>query len=243
MPAKVTLACLVAACFSVEAVDTGIGSSEPATAAGGDAPCEVFGSETRENIGWQFADCLDVWTAWNKSLSGRHDLPNTDVNVRNFFSTVAEQYRAAQFPCEVKSVQWNDGAGSRTMRFLADWIFARNLGCDWMGVGETTNGTKSSELYCHAAARTASDPRGISPEDESARCTHVNWLKFFNLEKNIAKSNTSGPTRNVHVSTIHLRVYGVTYVYTCHGIFRAEPDFARQPCLCFGSHEHSKKQV
>lgn len=162
------------------------------------AACVGFGEDFTADVGWRFADCLDVWASWNRSLAD-HDLPRIDGN---FFTTVAERHRAGSFPCQVGSKRLNDGAGSRTMRYLSDWIFARQLGCVWIGPEEGgVDGPDPSQQYCHSVVRNeTSNPHGTSPDDPSARCSFVKWLEFFNLEQHMPKSNISGEPRDIYVS-------------------------------------------
>lgn len=197
--AKSVFVHLVALCLAVSVADTSTGSPAlPLNALGG--PCVEFGEQITADVGWRLADCLKVLTAWNRSLSEPKDLP--PQMDENFFTIVAEKHRAAHFPCEVSSMPVNDGAGSRTIRYISDWILARQLGCDWTGpAAQGTNPQpKSSTVYCHSTVRNeTSNPYGTSPEDSSARCISVDWMSFFNLEQYVAQRNTSGPTRDVEV--------------------------------------------
>lgn len=187
MMAKASFECLGTICLSLIVLDIAMGIPAPFNAAGGEGACEEFDSQMMADVGWRFVDCVDVWAAWNKSLAAPHDLPH----IGDFFPTVAEAHRVKRFPCEVKSMELNDGAGSRTMRYISDWVFARAVGCDWMGPKAAMDGTDSSKLYCHAMVINGTNPRGTSPNDQSARCAFVDWLKFFNLEQNMSNGDVA----------------------------------------------------
>ncbi|CAM9998318.1 unnamed protein product [Ascophyllum nodosum] len=73
------------------------------------------------------------------------------------------------------------GVGSTTMKHLATWIFAEELGCDWVTPSWTSfSATTKNETaaYCHWLTDKASRNRSSVQEHP---CVSVNWLAYFNF--------------------------------------------------------------
>lgn len=154
--AAATAAVAAAETRQITAVETeSVGHNEAAAAAtvALDEVCTDFisPSATTTNsslLSWQLSDCHEVWTQWAETvpswLHGRY--PD-----REMLRDTASEFRRLGNPCLVESELSADGVGSITMRHLAGWMLAEELGCDWVtpdwGAGRL-DGNRSS-VYCH----------------------------------------------------------------------------------------------
>lgn len=117
-----------------------------------DEVCAEFfpASATSANstFSWQLSDCHEVWTQWADTvptwLRGRY--PD-----REMLRDTASEFRRRGNPCLVESELSADGVGSTTMRHLAGWMLAEELGCDWITPGWGTGPVdgNGSSVYCH----------------------------------------------------------------------------------------------
>lgn len=97
-------------------------------------------------------------------------------------------------PCLVESVVSADGVGSSTLRHVAAWVFAEEVGCDWLtpdwGIPKIDQ--HGTMVYCHTVAipqEVEDMKQKIATSNASAqelqamvhRCSLTNWLDFFNL--------------------------------------------------------------
>lgn len=89
----------------------------------------------------------------------------------------------------VESTLPADGVGSMTMRHLAAWMFAEEVGCDWVvpNLGTPLADGDGASLYCHTAATTGEEQRGFNASAEEVeaivhRCSVTNWLEYFNFK-------------------------------------------------------------
>ena len=133
---------------------------------------------------WTLDDCMEVWTQFGDTMpQGQHRrLPHVDT-----WRETATELRRAGSPCLAASKPSGDGAGSSTIRHLASWVFAEEMGCDWVtpdwgkrhvGAG---NGTV---MYCHRTA-TALEMDHADPSDglqELHHCSVVDWLAYFQFD-------------------------------------------------------------
>lgn len=112
----------------------------------------------------------------------RRRLPDADL-----WRQTASELRRLGFPCLIAPTLPSDGVGSSTIRHLASWIFAEQMGCDWVTPdwgkrrADAGNGTTSTVLYCHRTATTQEVATG-RPSEAVTRCSVVDWLSYFQLD-------------------------------------------------------------
>lgn len=133
---------------------------------------------------WTRDDCVEVWERFRRSVpSGlQRRLPDVDL-----WGDTGVRLRQAGAPCLVASRPTSDGAGSSTIRHLATWIYAEQMGCDWVTpdwgkrrvAGQQGNGTEV--MYCHRTATSQELDLSRPLEELRAvrRCAVVDWLSFF----------------------------------------------------------------
>eukprot|EP00752_Nemacystus_decipiens_P015660 g13975.t1 len=98
------------------------------------------------------------------------------------------ELRRAGSPCLVASRPAPDGVGSSTIRHLATWIYAEQMGCDWVtpdwGKEHVGPANETAEMYCHRAA-TSEEMDLSKPRTEleaMRRCSVVDWLSYFQFD-------------------------------------------------------------
>lgn len=175
---------VVVVCLSL----TSVQSASPLEACVDFAKYDVSGGS------WPFDVCMDVWTAWGGTIPRvmRRDWFN-----RELWRGVAEELRRLGTPCLVETQHTSDGAGSSWIRHMAAWIFAEEVGCDWV----TPNWTKrpvedgnGTQLYCHATG-TVQEIDFTKPAKElrlMRRCIVANWLAYFHFEAPSVPRPTNG---------------------------------------------------
>lgn len=148
--------------------------------------CVDFASGGYPGSSWTLPDCLTVWEEFIRSAPDglRRRLSHVDV-----WRETAEELRRAGKPCLVASDPTSDGAGSSTIRHFATWIYAEQMGCDWVtpdwGKKRVDQGNSSSAgspvIYCHRTATTTELDLTKPPEQIKAmqRCTVIDWLSYF----------------------------------------------------------------
>lgn len=125
----------------------------------------------RGNLPWTLEECTDVWTQWVDSIpAGLHIGHPYRAMLQKL--TRLESSRAGQKKkCFVKASTPIDGVGSSTIAHMATWMFAREVGCDWVtpewpdwspagvqslaGRNSGNETAPSSLLYCHGKVRSA----------------------------------------------------------------------------------------
>lgn len=146
---------------------------------------------------WTLEDCLAVWTQFVDTIppgQQQHRLKFVDL-----WKETAAELRRAGSPCLVNANPGDDGLGSSTLRHFASWVFAEEMGCDWVtpdwgkervvlgaGGGEAGgNGTASAAvMYCHRTA-TLDEMDALAPSSnvqDKHRCAVVNWLAYFRFD-------------------------------------------------------------
>ena len=108
----------------------------------------------------------------------------------------------------VESTLPADGVGSMTMRHLAAWMFAEEVGCDWVVPNWDTRPADGdgASLYCHTVATTDEEQRGFNATAEGVeaivhRCSVTNWLEYFNFEATAVELPVADSLRVVEVQT------------------------------------------
>lgn len=132
---------------------------------------------------WTLDDCIEVWTQFSETMpQGQHRrLPYVDT-----WRDTAIELRRAGSPCLAASNPSGDGAGSSTIRHLASWIFAEEMGCDWVTPDwgkRHVGGGNGTVMYCHRTA-TVQEMDNPDPSDgqELHHCSVVDWLAYFQFD-------------------------------------------------------------
>lgn len=163
--------------------------------------CKAFASG-RSSAHWTHEDCVEVWTQFTATVSDglRRRHPEVDI-----WRDTALELRREGSPCILTSGGGGDGLGSTTMRNIATWVYAQEMGCDWLtpdwGRKKVDQGDGEADLYCHAvvskevvkAAHDLEELRGMR------RCSVVDWLSYFQFDQISVKWPESGSVRVVTV--------------------------------------------
>lgn len=174
--------------------------------------CEEFPERKRSGSGWLFSDCTVMWTAWTRTLEDA-DFVNCDL--RGVFNETASRLRQEGHPCVLDSTQYQDGAGSASVRHLATWMVAEELGCDWVApkLSSQRIDEDGTQMYCHKTVtvnqlhQTAvSEFHGeIDPAnfpERVLRCEVVNWLEYFRFRDHGVNWKDTGGTKKIEVSAV-----------------------------------------
>lgn len=149
--------------------------------------CMEFAS-SGPNVSWTLAECMDVWSAWARSVP---DWLHLNYSDRRLMKEVAVEMRQRGQPCVVQPQVRADGVGSEVTRHLAAWLYAAEIGCDLItpnfGYDEgSEDGLESGTLYCHPSVDEAelesAQKGGFIGEQNLESCELVNWLLYFHLE-------------------------------------------------------------
>lgn len=147
--------------------------------------CQEFRAEDTVGSGWLLEDCIDVWRAWTLSLQKTTLVMKEN---RQFFFEVSDRLRRQGTPCYVEAPKDVDGAGSRTLRYLASWLYAEEVGCDCLlPVGYRPGSGTDDILYCH---------RSKYIKEEDYRCAAVDWLGYFNMSNHMKPYPDDGRSTN-----------------------------------------------
>lgn len=139
------------------------------------------------HLSWTLEECMEIWATWADTIP---DWLNLDYPDRSLMKEVAAKMRDRGQPCVVQTRVRADGVGSEVTRHLAAWLYAVEIGCDWVTPNfgyedEAEDGPEGGTLYCHpsAAAEEFDDiPEGVVIEQNLESCELVNWLKFFRFD-------------------------------------------------------------
>lgn len=140
-----------------------------------------FAAGSYPDSSWTLDACIDVWTRYARTVpSGlQRRLPHVDI-----WRKAASELRRVGSPCLVASEPTSDGAGSSTVRHLATWIFAEEMGCDWVTPDwgkKHVDGGNGTVVYCHRTATT--QEMDLSKPNKELRvlrrCAVIDWLAYF----------------------------------------------------------------
>lgn len=181
--------------------------------------CEDFGGRLSiDTQSWALEDCIKVWEAWIPTIySGARKgiLPHSHDDIlhhgypdREVFQPISTLLRSQGTPCMVKGMESYDGVGSSTIRHISSWLYAKELGCDWISpdfnqgdVSHLSDPARPKGLYCHRTEWVykfnASAPMELGKERR--RCAQVTWLNFFRLNRHSILPPDAGITRVVQV--------------------------------------------
>ena len=150
--------------------------------------CVEFASGNA-GVFWTLEECMSVWSAWADTIPGALHVDYPD---RRLVKEIAAEMRQRGQPCVVQPLVRADGIGSEVTRHLAAWLYAAEVGCDFVTPDfgyydeESEEGPEGGTLYCHASIgekELESAPEGAFGEEDLESCELVNWLRFFNLDK------------------------------------------------------------
>ena len=171
--------------------------------------CNGFHEQERSESGWLLSDCLAVWTAWTNTLEDADFIP---CRTREIFNETSSRLRQEGNPCLVQAFEYKDGAGSASIRNLATWMVAEELGCDWVApqLSSERIDDQGTLMYCHKtvtvkqlrATATSEFDGEIDPAnfpDRILRCEVVNWLEFFRFRKHGIIWKNKGTTKSIPV--------------------------------------------
>lgn len=146
-----------------------------------DRACAEFHATMPIGSGWRLSDCMSVWTSWAGTLADGQFQGYPD---RELFNETALTLRQRGIPCLMKSVRYPDGVGSSTVRHLATWMFAKEMGCEWQMPDLPPGGLDDTGtiLYCHKTVTRAELRRMKRMGDvdyHQQPCALTNWMQYF----------------------------------------------------------------
>lgn len=168
-----------------------------------DQACAEFHEENSIGSGWVRSDCEAVWSKWASTLDGAEHRP---LPIREIFKETTTALRLEGNPCLVDSFRYPDGVGSAAIRLLATWMFAEDMGCDWItpkSPRSTIDDTGTS-LYCHPTVHVSGhEPKSLDraqdPNNGGWRCEVTNWLAFFHYDTHGVKGDRNGTDETIYV--------------------------------------------
>ena len=179
--------------------------------------CEDFNSSSENPATpWTRADCIEVWEAWMATMYDSrvggtpidNDILDNGYPDRVALETVSSALRDRGTPCTVREGKTLDGVGSSTIRHIAAWLYAKEVGCDWItpdfNQGNVTAILQDDEAprpYCHRTEYikgfNASAPLELGTEER--RCARVTWLTFFHMDQLSILPQGNGRFKTVEV--------------------------------------------
>ena len=164
--------------------------------------CIDFASGQYPESPWTLSECLEVWADYADTIpvGQQPRVPLVDT-----WRETATQLKSAGSPCLAASNPGTDGVGSSTIRHLSAWIFAEEMGCDWVTPDwgkKHVDGGNGSVVYCHRAATTqeAAMPLTRTQMQEQQRCAVVDWLAYFQFGVPSVSSPREGTARVIQAS-------------------------------------------
>ena len=159
-------------------------SGQPSPRITPEEACADFATGSYPGSSWTLDSCVDVWTRFTRIVPNglQRRLPDVDI-----WSPVAAELRRVGSPCLVSSEPTSDGAGSSTIRHLATWIFAEEMGCDWVTPDwgkKHVEGGNGTVVYCHRTATTQELDLSKPAKELQAlrRCSVIDWLAYFQFD-------------------------------------------------------------
>lgn len=148
---------------------------------------------------------MKVWSAWAPTIP---ESLHADYADRRLMKEKAMGMRKRGQPCVVKPQVRADGVGSEVTRHLAAWIYAEEIGCDWITPNfgyeeEGEAGPEGGTLYCHPSAA-PEEFEGVAnghlAEQNLETCEMVDWLRFFHFDA----PSTPEPDATYHNVTVRV---------------------------------------
>lgn len=144
--------------------------------------CADFAAGKRSESAWTMADCTEVWTQFNSTIE-----PGLQRRLRfaDVWRETSAELRKAGTPCLSGTIGPNDGVGSTVIRMLSSWVFADEMGCDWVTPywgRRHVKGGNGTVVYCHS---TVDGTEILSPtasnQIQTRHCSVVDWIDYFQL--------------------------------------------------------------
>lgn len=207
--------------------------------------CADFEVEGQVGSAWTFADCAQVWTHFVSTLP---PYVMTRAPHRDIWKDTAIELRRKGVPCVVSSLPTHDGAGSSTIRHLAAWVFAVEMGCDWAtpswGGTVPRSGEAGAMMYCHRTATTAEMDFSKPPQELWAmrRCSIINWLAYFQFDVpsvDVPVNGTSEIQLEVRGKSVVRESWGATVCAGRRLLSRRDLQCSSQVRSCFTLGWHS----
>lgn len=138
--------------------------------------CRDFATGGYPGSSWTLDDCKIVWDTF--ALYVPQGMQRRFQYI-DLWKDTAKELRRLGSPCLVAPPAIGDGVGSSTIRHLATWIYAEQLGCDWAtpAWGRGFKLENGAVVYCHSLKFQKFD------NDEERRamnhCSVANWLSYF----------------------------------------------------------------
>lgn len=141
-------------------------------------------------VTWGLLDCIEVWKKWGATIDDtlHEGYPDPDI-----LKDVSAVLRRRGTPCTVREEKTLDGTGSSAMRHIAAWLYAKQVGCDWVtpdfnqgdvkALVDSANLDNEETLYCHRTEFVFKFNVSIPLKEgkEARRCASVSWLHYFNM--------------------------------------------------------------
>ncbi|CAN0180876.1 unnamed protein product [Scytosiphon promiscuus] len=157
--------------------------------------CRDFSATRYPASAWTFDECVGVWSHFEGTIGYNPHHPEVDL-----WKDTALELRQKGSPCILGSVPGGDGVGSTTIRHVATWIFAEEMGCDWLTPdwGKRKLRKKHDDdgdvvRYCHAVLPSGERNHPYA-ENVTAltRCAVVDWLSYFQFDKSSVSPPANG---------------------------------------------------
>lgn len=166
--------------------------------------CRDFAIGQHSALAWTLEECIEVWTEFTDTIPRGQQKRLRFVDI---WKDTATELRRAGRPCLAASKPTPDGVGSSTIRLLASWIFAEEMGCDWVtpewGKVHVDGGNGTVIMYCHPAGTT--QEMVLTPSSkgrEKQRCSVVDWLDYFQFGVPSVRMPEGRIAKRIQVSNI-----------------------------------------
>lgn len=164
--------------------------------------CADFAGGGYPGSSWTMDNCIDVWTRYARTVPSGLQRRLNDVDI---WREAASELRRVGSPCLVASEPTSDGAGSSTIRHLATWIFAEEMGCDWVTPDwgkRPVDGGNGTVMYCHRTATTQEMDLSKPNAELQAlrRCSVIDWLAYFQFDVPSVSRPEGGETKVIKAS-------------------------------------------
>lgn len=165
--------------------------------------CRDYATGERSDVAWTLDDCTEVWSQFVDTIPLEEQ---RSMGLVEIWRDTAAELRQQGAPCFAASEPTADGIGSSTTRLLASWIFAEEMGCDWVtpNWGQPhvieRNGTEVI-WYCHFVDTVTERELDSSYQGlHESRCTAVDWLDYFQFGASSVSLPVKGTSKTFRVS-------------------------------------------
>lgn len=175
--------------------------------------CVDFAAGSYPGSSWTMDNCIDVWTRFTRTAPNGLQLR---LPVVDMWKETASELRRVGSPCLVASEPTSDGAGSSTIRHLAAWIFAEEMGCDWVtpdwGKRRVVGGN-GTVVYCHrtATSKEMGLPKTKAEVQATRRCSVIDWLAYFQFDVPSVSLPEGRDMKVIQARTIYLLALFLIY--------------------------------